>query len=283
VPAHRKKPQTRRNALYTALVVAVAIFVALIGFGGKPRHSTPAAETATNASASPSPSSSDATPTPSSSASASASATATATPTSTPAPKVSGKVKQSSRPLKPSASVKPAPTKKPATESTGLGTSDASLKALAARQQTMPVRIQIPALHVDAQVIPVGVTSAGALEVPENVVQAAWFQAGNAPGQAGTSIIAAHVDFNGKLGLFNQLHTLKKGDVIIVTDYTRHVHRFTAVTGRLFPKSDPSTVQSLAAASAKPGQPQLALITCGGALDTQKHSYYDNFVLLANA
>ena len=146
-----------------------------------------------------------------------------------------------------------------------------------------PVRIQIPALHVDASVIPVGVTGSGALQVPENVSQAAWYQDGSAPGQRGTAIIAAHVDFAGRLGLFNKLHTLKKGDVIIVTDYSRHIYRYSTVTGRLFPKSDPSTVQSLAAASAKPGQPQLALITCGGALNSAAHSYYDNFVLLASA
>jgi sortase (surface protein transpeptidase) len=253
VPAHRK-PQGRRNALYTALVIAVAIFVALIGFGGKPKDSTPTsqAETSSPSLAAPPPSTTK---------------------------KAIGTVKQSSRPLKPSAST----TAVPSAKSTGLGTSDASLKALALRQQSQPVRIQIPALRVDAQVIPVGVTSAGALEVPENVTQAAWFEAGNAPGQGGLAIIAAHVDFGGKLGLFSGLHTLKRGDVIIVTDFTRHTHRFTAVTGRLFPKSDPSTVQSLAAASARPGQSQLALITCGGALNTQKHSYYDNFVLLASA
>jgi hypothetical protein len=271
VPAHRK-PQTRRNALYTALVIAVAIFVALIGFGGKPKHSTPTAQTETSSPSVSAPASPGASPflaTPTPSASAKPKATANAI----------GKVKPSSRPLKPSTSAKGVPS----TKSTGLGTSDATLKALALRQQSQPVRIQIPALHVNAQVVPVGVTGAGALEVPENVVQAAWFEAGNAPGQKGTAIIAAHVDFGGKLGLFNKLHTLKKGDVIIVTDFTRHVHRFTAVTGRLFPKSDPGTVQALAAASAKPGQPQLALITCGGALNTQKHSYYDNFVLLANA
>jgi LPXTG-site transpeptidase (sortase) family protein len=157
------------------------------------------------------------------------------------------------------------------------------LTSLAQRVAMQPVRIQIPALNVDASVIPAGVTSAGALQVPENVSQAAWYQDGSAPGQRGTAIIAAHVDFAGKLGLFNKLHTLKKGDVIIVTDYSRHIYRYSAVTGRLFPKSDPSTVQSLAAASAKPGRPQLALITCGGALNSAKHSYYDNYVLLASA
>jgi hypothetical protein len=263
LPAHRKrKPQSRRATLVTALVIAVALFIALIGFGGKPKHSTPAAQTQTE---SPSPSS---------------------TSTNPPSPRVTTSVARA--PLSPSATPsKPKPTPSPAKPtptrtSSGLGTTDASLQGLTQRVQAQPVRIQIPALHVDASVIPAGVTSAGALEVPENVTQAAWFQAGNAPGQGGPAIIAAHVDFAGKLGLFNGLHALKKGDVILITDFSRHVHKFTAVTGRLFPKNDPSTVQSLAEASARPGQPLLALITCGGALNTAKHSYYDNYVLLAD-
>ncbi len=102
---------------------------------------------------------------------------------------------------------------------------------------------------------PPAVDSAGALRVPANVTQAAWFQAGSAPGQPGTAIIAAHVDFKGALGLFNGLHTLPKGAAIYVTDASHHVRVFHVITGTLAPKSDPSTVGSLAAAAAPPGQP----------------------------
>ena len=87
------------------------------------------------------------------------------------------------------------------------------------------MRIRIPALKVNAPIIPAAVDSAGALVVPANVYQAAWFQAGNAPGQPGTAIIAAHVDFEGALGLFNGLHTLPKGAAIYVTDASGHVRR----------------------------------------------------------
>jgi sortase (surface protein transpeptidase) len=148
--------------------------------------------------------------------------------------------------------------------------------------QEQPVRIRIPALKVNSPIIPAAVDSAGALVVPANVYQAAWSQAGNAAGQPGTAIIAAHVDFAGALGLFNGLHTLPKGAAIYVTDASGHVRVFHVASGTLAPKSDPSTVESLAAAAARPGQPRLALITCGGDLNVAKHSYYDNFVLLAD-
>jgi Sortase domain len=249
VSTHRKPPN-RLTPLYTAIVVAVVAFAVILGFGGSSKKGSPTADVSPHASGSGSGS-------PSRSASASPTHSATPSPT-------------------------PKPTPKPSATSTGLGTSDATLHGLAQRVMEQPVRIRIPALKVNAPIIPAAVNSAGALVVPANVFQAAWFQGGNAPGQPGTAIIAAHVDFQGALGLFNGLHTLPRGSAIYVTDASGHVRVFHATTGTLAAKSDPSTVESLAAAAAKPGQVRLALITCGGDLNYAKHSYYDNFVLLAD-
>ena len=114
-------------------------------------------------------------------------------------------------------------------------------------------------------------------------MQAAWFQAGNAPGQPGTAIIAAHVDFQGALGLFNGLHTLPKGRSIYVTDASGHVRIFHATAGNAGAQERPEHRASRwRPPRQRPGQPRLALITCGGDLNFAKHSYYDNFVLLAD-
>jgi sortase (surface protein transpeptidase) len=253
MPQHRKPPN-RRAAFAVALVVAAAVFAVVLGFGGNSKSPKPAADSTPRTSA-------PVTSTPATSA-PSSSATSSAPPTTKPTT---------------SAPAKPTPT----STSTGVGTQDASITALNDKVHNQPVRIRIPSLGVDAGIIPVGVDGTGALEVPSNVVQAAWYQAGATPGDAGTAIIAAHVDFNGSLGLFNKLHTLPRGAEIDVVDASGKTRVFHATTGSLAPKSDPSTVQSLAAASAVKGQPRLALITCGGDLDTVKHSYYDNYVLLA--
>jgi sortase (surface protein transpeptidase) len=225
------------------------VFAALIGFGGSSTRDN-AAQTA------PPPSSK-----PSTFAFPQATVTALAPHASSASP--------SARPSKPSS------------RSTGIGTKDASIGSLRQTVRDRPVRIRIPALKVNAMIIPVGVTASGALNVPTNVTQAAWYQAGAAPGQPGTAIIAAHVDFNGKLGLFNGLHSLSKGTPVYVTDAGGKTRLFKTTVGKLAPKSDPTTVQALAAASASPGKSRLALITCGGDLNTAKHSYYDNYVLLA--
>lgn len=246
MPAHRKQ-RSRRASLYTALVVAVAVFAVIIGFGGSSKNEKPTA----GVSASP----------------------ATASPRT---------VRPSPSRTTPTPTLKPTPKPKPKDTSSGIATSDGSLAALSQRVQDQPVRVRIPAIKVDAPVIPVGVDSSGQLAVPANVFQAAWYQAGSAPGQPGTAIIAAHVDFQGALGLFNKLHTLHVGDPIYVSDVSGKVRRFQVTSGTLAPKSDPSTVQALAEASASPGRSRLALITCGGDLNLAKHSYYDNFVLLAD-
>ncbi len=246
--SHRKPPN-RLTPLYTAIVVAVVAFAVILGFGGSSKKNSPSADVRPSVSTSPS------------------APPASSSPTHSPTPS-------------PARSPKPSP--KPSATSTGLGTSDATLHGLSQRVRQQPVRIRIPALKVNAPIIPAAVDASGALQVPANVFQAAWFQAGNAPGQPGTAILAAHVDFRGALGLFNGLHTLPRGAAIYVTDASGHVRVFHATTGTLSPKSDPSTVEALAAAAAKPGQVRLALITCGGDLNYAKHSYYDNFVLLAD-
>ena len=74
-------------------------------------------------------------------------------------------------------------------------------------------------------------------------MQAAWYQAGNAPGQPGTAIIAAHVDFQGSLGLFNGCTLSRRVPPIYVTDAAGTTRVFRVTTGKLAPKSDPSTVR----------------------------------------
>jgi hypothetical protein len=247
VPSHRRPPN-KRTPIYTAIVVAVAVFAAILGFGGGSKGDSPAAKTSAGPSAAPG-------------------SASTPHPTHTASPKPT---------------VTPTPHPSPSATSTGLGTSSATLGALAERARSRPVRIRIPALKVDAPIVAANVDPSGALEVPDNVEQAAWYQAGAAPGQLGTAIVAAHVDYQGKLGLFNGLHTLPKGAVIYITDVAGTVRQFRVIGGTLAPKNDPSTVQALAAASAGSGRPRLALITCGGDLDSAKHTYYDNYVLLAD-
>ncbi len=259
MPRHRRPPN-RRAAVYAAVVVAAAVFASVIGFGGNSNRTSPASDASPRVTPTTQPST----------AAPSSTAPTTAAPTTAPPSRSA-----------PSRTPSAAPSAT-ASATGGIGTQDASIGSLDRKSRNQPVRVRIPSIGVDAGIIPAGVDLTGALQVPSNVIQAAWYQAGAAPGDPGTAIVAAHVDFNGALGLFNKLPTVRRGAVIEIVDASGTVHTFRATTGSLAPKSDPSTVQSLGAASAVQGRPRLALITCGGDLDTVKHSYIDNYVLLAD-
>jgi DNA-binding transcriptional MerR regulator len=56
-----------------------------------------------------------------------------------------------------------------------------------------PVSIEIPAVGVDATVVPVGLLADRTMEVPA-VDQAGWYEPGSRPGEAGPAVIVGHVD-----------------------------------------------------------------------------------------
>jgi len=56
-----------------------------------------------------------------------------------------------------------------------------------------PVSIQIPAIGVDARVVPVGLGPNRSMEVPA-VDLAGWYEPGPRPGAAGPAVIVGHVD-----------------------------------------------------------------------------------------
>ncbi|MCE9586056.1 class F sortase [Candidatus Uhrbacteria bacterium] len=82
-----------------------------------------------------------------------------------------------------------------------------------------PVRLKIPSIRVDAVIRHVGRTSNGAMGVPKVPRETAWYSLGPKPGEKGSAVIAGHVNWwNGAVGVFARINTLKKGDRITVQD-----------------------------------------------------------------
>ena len=189
-------------------------------------------------------------------ASGSAHATATDAPTAPPTGSVPDPVVVSSAP--------------PAT---------AGAKPPARQVVAVPVRIQIPALGVDAAVEPEGVDGHGEMAIPEDVRTIGWYRFGPAPGAAaGSAVLVGHVDSAEQgLGAFFGLPNLRRGDVISVTSADARVHRFRVVAREEFDKS----VVPLASIFARDGAPRLTLVTCGGSFDRAARSYRDNIVVTA--
>lgn len=142
----------------------------------------------------------------------------------------------------------------------------------------VPVAIEIPALDQDAPIKPAGVAANGDMEVPHNVTDVAWYKYGPAPGEAGSAVLAAHVDLAGQgPGVFFELRDLDLGSEIVIEfdDGTEEIYVAEART--IYDKDDLPTE----AIFSREGPPVLTLITCGGGFNEQIRRYDSNVVVYA--
>ena len=141
----------------------------------------------------------------------------------------------------------------------------------------VPVRISIPSIGVEHAVVPVGFTPDGKMEVP-GVDDAGWWAPGPRPGVThGSSVIAAHVDYDGRPGVFRDLQRLEVGTDVIVTDDAGTIRRY-RVRERFQVAKDQLPRAEVFRTG---GPPVLTLITCGGFFDTGRRHYDDNIVVRA--
>jgi sortase (surface protein transpeptidase) len=141
----------------------------------------------------------------------------------------------------------------------------------------LPQRLLIPSLSVDSRVVQVGLEDDGSMEVPA-VSDAGWYLHGVRPGHGeGSAVIAAHVDYGGRPGVFFELRRLEVGAEVVVVDEAGDEHRF-VVTERFQVDKDELPIPELFRSE---GQPVLTLITCGGAFDRGARHYTDNIVVRA--
>jgi sortase (surface protein transpeptidase) len=140
-----------------------------------------------------------------------------------------------------------------------------------------PVRLGIPAIGVEADIVPVGLTDDGSMEIP-GATEAGWYRLGSRPGAAaGSAVVAAHIDHEDQRGVFYDLRSLEPGAEVTVTDRSLGVHRF-VVTERFQVDKDELPVEELFRTD---GPAVLTLVTCGGAFDTGSLRYSDNIVVRA--
>ena len=141
-----------------------------------------------------------------------------------------------------------------------------------------PVRVQVEGTGIDLEVIPEGVEANGALALPDNHYQAAWYRYGPAPGAGeGSSVLAAHVDSRTEKLPIARLKNVAPGTVLTVTRADGSVLRY-ATEG----------VENIAKKSLdghrlfdRTGSPRLKLVTCGGEWLEAQDDYEDNVVLTA--
>jgi hypothetical protein len=151
------------------------------------------------------------------------------------------------------------------------------LRRLEAEPPAAPQSLSITSLGIYSPIVPVGLEPDGAMEIP-GASEAGWYFPGRLPGSAtGSSVIAAHVDYDGRPGVFIDLRSIDLGAEVSVLDAQGTVHSFVVVERTQVAKEDLPVAELFR----NGGDPLLTLVTCGGAFDRGEARYADNIVVRA--
>lgn len=140
-----------------------------------------------------------------------------------------------------------------------------------------PRSISLPTLGVDgAQIVPVGLEENGELEVP-GADTVGWYEFGaGVDGGKGSTVLAAHIAYNGENGVFRNLVDMEPGQTLsierdgetleYVVESVADYDKWELPIDDLFSESS---------------EERVVLITCGGSFNDALSSYEDNTVVVA--
>ena len=142
-----------------------------------------------------------------------------------------------------------------------------------------PVRVHIPSINVDAEIKPVTLTTKGAMDMPDSPDIVGWYSLGVRPGENGSAVLAGHLDwYNGKTAVFQNLDTLKKGDLLSIET---NKGRFLLFSVREIRSYNP--YEYAPDVFAKSDSSHLNIVTCGGVWDPVRKIYSKRIVVFADA
>jgi sortase family protein len=131
--------------------------------------------------------------------------------------------------------------------------------------RSLPMRLEIPAIDLVADVTTIGLGADGNLELPPPSGDATvcWYQGSPTPGETGSAVIVGHVDPapGGGPGVFAGLRLLRPGDPVGVGRADGSVIAFVVSGIAVYPRAH-FPGDRLAGPR---DYPALALMTCGGA------------------
>jgi sortase (surface protein transpeptidase) len=140
-----------------------------------------------------------------------------------------------------------------------------------------PVKLTIPSLGVEAPVEAVGLDEDGAMATPTKPDDVAWYELGPGMGVPGNVVLAAHVNWDGRLRPFGLLHTLEPGDAVQLIDAEGRGFEY-RVESSHWVRAEGAP---LAEIFAQPEQPVITLITCGGEYVAATREYLDRLIVRA--
>jgi len=145
-----------------------------------------------------------------------------------------------------------------------------------------PLTITIPAIGVLSSLQRLGLTAAGAMQVPvpgPHYNEAGWYKYSPTPGSLGPAIIIGHVDSAAEgPSVFFRLGALLPHDRVLVKLSDGSVAQFSVDAVRRYTKAHFPTELVFGNTNSA----ALRLITCGGPFDYSTGHYLDNIVVLAS-
>jgi len=143
----------------------------------------------------------------------------------------------------------------------------------------LPARLNIPMIGVDSAVISAGLTFDGAMEVPKDPAEVAWFDLGPRPGEIGSAVISGHYDWiKNKPAIFYDLHKLSASDKVHIKDENGLVITFVVSEIRIYGKDEDAS----GVFSSSDGKAHLNLVTCTGAWNKAEKIYSERLVVFTD-
>jgi sortase (surface protein transpeptidase) len=140
-----------------------------------------------------------------------------------------------------------------------------------------PVRISIPSIGLDTEVMPVATDDDGAMSAPDNPDTVGWYSLGPGIGIGGNVVLAGHVDWGGRLRAFGRLHSVSEGDSVTVWDVNGEAERY-VVQSSDWVEAEGAAVEDIFGWR---DVPSITLITCGGTFDPWSHQYLHRLIVRA--
>ncbi|MFI6846684.1 class F sortase [Kitasatospora sp. NBC_00085] len=149
-----------------------------------------------------------------------------------------------------------------------------------ALKRSVPTRLRIPQIAVDAPFTELTLDPAGQLNAPppDNQNLVGWYRDGVTPGERGSAVVAGHVDTTKGPAVFLLLSLMLPGNKVEVQRADGTVAVFTVDSVETFAKSAFPDQKVYG----KTPDAQLRLITCGGTYDKKRKDYLDNVVVFAH-
>ncbi|MFJ3519054.1 MULTISPECIES: class F sortase [unclassified Streptomyces] len=173
--------------------------------------------------------------------------------------------------------VAPAPPAGPAGGTVGRGLPAAH----APLAGSLPQRVDVPSIGIQAPVISRDLDKDGAIDPPpyDQPGTVGWWGRGTQPGTAGTALMVGHVDTRSKPAVFYGLSSAQPGDKVRVVRADGSVAEFTVEDVRVYERA--AFDAHKAYGQRVRGRAELRLVTCGGTYDKAAKEYTANVVVSA--